>query len=160
MTLLTGWDWFVLLIALFSIGFGLMRGFVRTVFALAGWLVALIATPVVAPALMPYFGLQSFPWVVYIVLFVLILIGVRMAGGLIARGLKSAGLGGADRAMGALLGVARAIIIIAIVAIAARAIGLTGSPSWQQAWSRPLLDQMVSMLEPYLPERVSGIKRT
>jgi membrane protein required for colicin V production len=160
MASLTGWDWFVLLVALFSIGFGLMRGFVRTVFALAGWLIALIATPIVAPMLVPYSGLQSYPWAVYLVLFVLILIGVRQAGRMIARGLRSAGLGGADRGLGALLGVARAAIIIAIAAVAAHAVGLSESASWQEAWSRPLLDRMVNLLEPYLPEQISGIRRT
>ena len=38
---ITPWDWFVLIVAVLSIGIGLVRGLVRTVFAVAAWGVGL-----------------------------------------------------------------------------------------------------------------------
>lgn len=157
---LTGWDWFLLVTSLLSIAAGLWRGLMRTVFGLAGWAAALIGTPLLAPWLIGASGLSGYPWVVYVLLFVAILVGVRLVGALLARGLKKAGLGGADRVLGGVLGAARAAIVIVIAIVAARALGMTGGPAWQQALTRPALDAIVAMMEPYLPERMSGIRRT
>ena len=43
---LTGWDWFVLMVVGLSMLFGLIRGLIKTVFALAAWGVAIVATPI------------------------------------------------------------------------------------------------------------------
>ena len=157
---LTGWDWFVGTVALVSIGLGLWRGMVRTIFALSAWVAALLGTPLLMCTLLPWWPAAAPPAVLAVLLFLALLIGVRMLGGLAARALHGVGLGGIDRLLGAALGTARALIIVLLVALAAHLNGMSKEAAWQQAWTRPLLDLLVSWAEPFLPERLSGIRQT
>ncbi len=157
---LTAWDYGLALIAVVSIGFGLWRGLIRTVFALAGWVIALVAVPSLGPIAADSMALSENAWVAYIVVFLVALIGTRMIGGLLARGAKSAGLAGVDRLLGGGLGVARALLILAVLVVAAKAGGLNQNASWKMSFSRPLLEQTLKFIEPYLPEKLSGIKQT
>jgi membrane protein required for colicin V production len=160
---LTGWDWFVLTIVVLSVGFGMWRGMVRTIFALLAWAVALLGTPfllpIVAPMIAPLLKIES-TWVLAVPIFIVLFIVVRLIGGLIAAGLSKAGLGSVDRLFGALLGVARAAIVVAVVALVAKQFGLHEQALWKQSISRPLMEAMVYWLEPMLPERLSGIQKT
>jgi membrane protein required for colicin V production len=160
---LTGWDWFVLVIAIMSVGFGIWRGMIRTVFALVAWIAALIGTPlllpIVAPLIAPIFNIES-TWLLAVPIFILLFIVVRLIGGLIAAALGKAGLGGADRLFGALIGFARAAIVVAVVALVAKQFGLHEQAIWKQSVSRPFMEMMVYWLEPFLPERLSGIQKT
>lgn len=156
---LTAWDYGLALIAFVSIGFGLWRGLIRTVFALAGWVIALVAVPSLGPIAADSMSLNDNAWVAYVVVFLVALIGTRMLGGLLARGAKSAGLAGADRLLGGALGVARALLILAVMVVAAKVGGLNESASWKMSLSRPLLEQTLKFIEPYLPEKLSGIKQ-
>ena len=156
---LTAWDYGLALIGLLSIGFGLWRGLIRTVFALAGWVAALVAVPSLGPIAADSMALVDNTWVAYVLVFLVALIGTRMLGGMLARGAKSAGLAGVDRLLGGALGVARALLILVVIVIAAKMSGLNESPSWKLSLSRPLLEQTLRFIEPYLPEKISGIKQ-
>jgi membrane protein required for colicin V production len=83
-----------------------------------------------------------------------------MLGSLAAKALRGIGLGGADRLLGAAFGAARAVLVILVAALGAHFAGLSKQPAWTQALTRPLLDGLVREAEPYLPEKVSGIRRT
>jgi len=157
---ITGWDWFVVIVVVLSVGFGLMRGLVRTVFALAAWGVGLLGVPLISP-----YALRMLPDavphpVVYFVVFLVLFVAVRMLGSLAARGLRGLGLGGADRLLGAALGTLRAAIVILLAALGTHLAGYSKHPSWTQALSRPLLDGLVQRAEPFLPERLSGVRKT
>jgi membrane protein required for colicin V production len=157
---LTAWDWFVLSVVVLSIGLGLVRGLVRTIFALAAWVVSLLGVPVAMHWLVPMLPPELPSALVVVVIFLALFIGVRMLGGLAFRALRGIGLGGADRLLGALLGAVRAALIILLVALAAHLGGYSKRPDWQQAQSRPLLEWLVQWAEPLLPERLSGVQRT
>ena len=88
---LTGWDYLAAIIVLLSVGFGFWRGLIKTVFALAGWLGALLAIPTLAPLLVTQTGMQANAWVIYVGVFLAVLIGIRLLGRALARGAKSAG---------------------------------------------------------------------
>jgi membrane protein required for colicin V production len=157
---ISGWDWFVAVVVLLSVGVGVVRGLVRTVFALAAWVVALLGVPLAGPPLdraLPEAVPQAVAW---LAVFLLLFVAVRMLGSLAAKALHGIGLGGADRLLGAMLGVARAAIIVLVVAVGAHLAGFSKHPAWKQAVSRPLLDALVLWAEPFLPERVSGMRRT
>ena len=156
----TGWDWFVLVVLLLSVGFGVVRGLIRTVFALAAWAVALLGVPLAGPPLARALPDALPSAVSYLLVFLLLFVAVRMLGGLAARALHGLGLGGADRLLGAGLGVVRAAIVVLVVARGAHLGGYSKHPAWTQAWTRPLLDEMVRWADPFLPERVSGVRRT
>lgn len=156
---LTGWDGFVIATLLISVAFGLWRGLVRTVFALAGWIVALVGAPLGTGPLMAATGMSMPPLIVAAILFLVLLLSVRMLGGLLARALAKAGLGGADRSLGAVLGVVRALIIVTVVALVARHFGADREPAWQRAVARPLIEELVSWVLPYLPAPRQGAIR-
>ena len=157
---LTGWDWFVLLVVIGSLAVGLWRGLIRTIFGLAAWVVALIGTPLVAPALILWSGLQAHPWVVLVAVFVALLLIVRLAGWALSRLVGRLGLGVADRLLGAVFGVARGLLLVLLAASAAHAMELDRRTAWTKALSRPLLDALVEFARPYLPERGLGIRET
>ncbi len=156
----TVWDGFIGVVFVLSVLFGVLRGFIRTVFALGAWLIALVGTPLLGAVLIPMVGLGDHRWAGYIGLFVLLLIGTRLIGGLLARGLRRIGLGGADRGFGGLLGVARAVVIVALAAVVARSTGLHHDTAWRQAASRPLLEKLATMVEPWLPRPLALIQRS
>lgn len=157
---LTGWDWFILIVAAGSILLGILRGLVRTVFGLAAWVIALLGTPLAAPAAVQASAMEQQPWVVFVLLFLALFVVVRLSGALLARAIGKLGLGGADRSLGALLGGVRALALIALVAVVARSFDLHKGAAWRTALSRPLLDAIVLWAEPYLPSRVSGVRQT
>lgn len=149
---LTGWDYLVGLVALVSIGLGLFRGMARTVADLASWLVAFLAAPVLGAQIGPALGLQEYRPLVITLAFVLVFFLVRLLGAAIARGLNAIGLAGADRALGGLVGAARAVLVVAVLATGARMIDLHREPAWVNALSRPALDVLSDLLRVYLPD--------
>ena len=109
---LTAWDWFVLATVVLSIGLGFIRGLVRTIFALAAWVVSLLGVPVAMHWLVPVLPPELPYALLVVVIFLTLFIGVRMLGSLAFRALRGIGLGGADRLLGGALGAVRAAVII------------------------------------------------
>lgn len=156
---LTGWDYFVIAVLLISLALGVVRGLVRTVFALAGWLVAFVGAPLATGPLLAATGWALHPVFVLVLLFFVLLLAVRLLGAVIARALARAGLGPVDRTLGAALGVLRALVVVAVAALLGHYLGADREPAWQSAWSRPLLDGLVGWIEPYLPARGGPIEK-
>jgi membrane protein required for colicin V production len=160
---LTGWDYFVLSAALISIAIGLWKGLIKTVFGLAAWAFAVMAPFLLVPLILAQMAdPASLPvpvWLLYGFVFIVVLLLVQWIGSWLAGLMKKAGLGSADRLLGGLLGAGRALLIVAVVAIGASLAGWNRSPSWTQAQSRPLLDGVVTWVQPLLPEKISGIRR-
>jgi membrane protein required for colicin V production len=157
---LTAWDAFVLAVLALSVLLGLFRGLVRTVFALASWGVALLGVPVAlawwAEDLPAGWPRPAMAVLVFLVLFV----AVRVLGSLAVRVLHGVGLSALDRLLGAVLGAARALLVVIVVALPAHLLGYSGQPEWQEARTRPLLDGLVRWAEPWLPEALSKVRKT
>ena len=149
---LTSWDWFIITVALISTGFGLWRGMIRTVFGLAAWILGIIGAPLVGMSLGEQFGISGMPmWVLYIFAFLLTFMVVRLVGVLFLKGAQSVGLAGVDRLLGGALGVARAGLVILVVAVIAHRLGYSQAAAWQDAAARPLLEGMIEAAQPWLP---------
>jgi membrane protein required for colicin V production len=157
---LTGWDWFVIAVLTLSVGIGLLRGLVRTIFAVGAWLAGLVGSAIATPQLWLHVGETVPVWLIYLATFLLLFLTVRLLGTTLARAMRGVGLGGADRLLGGVLGAARAMLIVLLVAVGGHVGGFSREPAWQRALSRPLLDAMVYWVEPLLPERITGIRRT
>lgn len=157
---LTGWDWFVLLAVVLSTGYGFILGLARTLFGLASWVAALIGTPLLAPLAIASTGWTQYPLAMWVIVFLALFLSVRLAGIALAKGLKASGLGGVDRLSGALFGLARAAVLIVLVVSVAYLMGAQRGAGWRASLSRPLLDAIVHQIEPFLPQRLSGIRTT
>jgi len=149
---LTSWDWFIITVALISTGFGLWRGMIRTVFGLAAWILGIVGAPLVGMSIGEQFGISGMPmWVLYIFAFLLTFMLVRLVGVLFLKGAHSVGLAGVDRLLGGALGVARAGLVILVVAVIAHRLGYSQAAAWQGAAARPLLEGMIEAAQPWLP---------
>ncbi|MGE0311249.1 MAG: CvpA family protein [Lautropia sp.] len=143
-----------MLAALISGGFGVWSGAVKTVFGLAAWVFGVLAAPLVGGLLSSRFDLGQLPvWVLYVIAFLATFVAVRFAGYLVLKGVQSVGLGGVDRVFGGVLGLARAGLLVLVVAVVAHRLGFAQAPAWRNAMSLPLLDIMVQVAEPWLPAR-------
>ncbi|TMH02396.1 MAG: CvpA family protein [Betaproteobacteria bacterium] len=98
------------------------RGFVRVVMSLVAWVAAVVLAIHYSSSIaemLPEFG--GSPTARYIAAFALILVGILVLGTLIgwllARMIRAIGLGFLDRILGALLGMARGVLIVVIAVL-------------------------------------------
>jgi len=153
---MTWFDYAVIAVLAVSVLIGLWRGFVREVFALVGWAAALVAALLFAGeagAFLPAAWGTPFARSVGagIVIFLVVLIACGFAGMLLARVVRAAGLGLADRTFGGVFGFARGALICLLGVLAA---GLTALPKeafWREATLSGPLETTVVALKPYLP---------
>lgn len=154
---MTAFDFIVVGIIGLSTLFAFARGFVRVVISLAAWVVALVAAFQYADILAAMLPLMAgSPRARYIVAFVLIVVAVLLIGALLgwllSRLVRAVGLGFVDRALGAVLGLARGVLIVVVGVLIA---GLTTLPRqewWRHAmFAPPLVDAALS-LRPWLPQ--------
>lgn len=157
---MTEFDIVVLLIVGLSALISLLRGAVREIIALAGWIAAFfIASIYVLPfaSLMP----EAIPGsslkllVAFVILFVVTLVVTGIVGLLLSALVKAVGLTALDRGIGVMFGLARGGLIVLVGVLLA---GLTSMPKerfWRDAvLSRPL-EQAAMGVKPYLPEGLS-----
>lgn len=117
-------DLIVVLVLILTVVRGLMLGMVATLFSLAAWVLAFVlgkwGALIVAP-LLPI-GIEN-PAIRYFagfaVIFLLVLIGVLLLGHALASLVKAAGLGSADKVLGGVLGLAKGLVILIGLTLAA-----------------------------------------
>lgn len=149
----------IVAVLVLSMAWGIWRGFVREIMSLAGWVVAFLAANAVAapigealPASLARPEIRLL--VAFVVVFVIVLSATTLVAALIAKLFKSAGLGGVDRTLGALFGLARGALILVALTIAA---GLTSAPRhplWKGSVGAGMLERTVLQLRPWLPPRL------
>jgi len=107
-------------VVLFSALFAYSRGLTREVFTLGIWIVAALAAlnfyPMVEPTLRDVVDLGDLtPWAAIVLTFVIALVILTIVGGAIASFISNSALGPIDRGLGFLFGVARGLILLAVV---------------------------------------------
>ena len=153
---MTAFDFAVFAVVVLSTLFGFARGFMRVVVSLAAWVFAfLLAIHLSAPlgTVLPDVG--GSPTTRYIVAFVLIIIVVLLAGALLGwllyRIVRAIGLGFLDRLLGAVVGMARGVLIVVIGVLVAGWTSLPQQVWWQNALLAPPLVLAALSLKPWLP---------
>ena len=149
-------DLIVVAVILLSTIFAYVRGVVRELVAIVSWIIGLSAALHYSDPAAALFASFDIPPVArHALAFVLILIFVLIAGGIVATLLRKVvhgvGLGFADRLLGAAFGVLRGALLAVIFALIA---GLTGLPRhdwWQNSTLGPVLAESALALRPYLP---------
>ena len=130
MPTLTAWDWFVLVTAVLSVFSGALTGLSRTLAGLAGWVLAVVGTPLAAPALVRAGELHTFEVLVWLGLFIVLLLIGRVGALLIVRAPGVRGPNGADRLAGAMWGLARALVLVVAVLDECLCVLRGGTPSY------------------------------
>jgi membrane protein required for colicin V production len=149
-------DYAVLGVTALSVAWGLWRGLAREVLSLAGWVIAFLAANLFAAPLAEALP-QSIPQpelrviIAFVAIFVVALTLTTLAALALSKALRAAGLGGLDRTLGGLFGLARAALILLAFAMIAGLTSLPREPAWKASWSGPVLGRTVNELKPWLP---------
>ena len=149
-------DLIVLLVLILTVVRGLMLGMVDTLFSLAAWVLAFMlgkwGALMVAP-LLPI-GIEN-PAIRYFagfaVVFLLVLIGVLLLGHALASLVKAVGLGSADKVLGGVIGLAKGLVILVGLTLAAGLTSLPRTDFWKQAMLSGSLQAMAQLSLPLLP---------
>ena len=157
-------DLIVVLVLVLTVVRGLMLGMVDTLFSLAAWVLAFMlgkwGALMVAP-LLPL-GTEN-PAIRYFagfaVIFLLVLIGVLLLGHVLASLVKAVGLGGADKVLGGVIGLAKGLVILVGLTLAAGLTSLPRTDFWRQAMLSDSLQAMAQRALPLLPVNVAKYVR-
>lgn len=153
---MTWLDYVVLGIVVLSVAWGIWRGLVREVVSLGAYVIAFLAANLLAGPmgeLVPTSVVREEFRVLlaFVGIFVVVLIVASLGGLLLSKLMHAAGLGGVDRALGGLFGVARAFVIVLAIALVAGLTGLPRDSQWKQSFSGPHLARAALALKPWLP---------
>jgi membrane protein required for colicin V production len=156
----TAVDYAALGIAGLSVLVSFFRGAVREVMALSSWIGAFLIARYFAPmcsSLLP--ASLSHPWLrlavafaglmlVSLVLFALVTVALT-------RIVRRSKLNPWDRALGVLFGLARAVVILVALVLAAGLTPLPRDPAWRSALFAPSLVALAKKARAYLPEALA-----
>jgi membrane protein required for colicin V production len=153
-------DYAWIAIVALSLALGLFRGVVREIFALAGWVLAIVASLAfageVAAWLPATLGSPTVRAVAaFVAIFLVVLIAMSAAGILLGKLFRAAGLGFADRFLGAIFGLARGALIVFLAVLAAAFTTLPREPLWRQSLLTPAVETAVIAAKPWLPARIA-----
>ncbi|WP_296948252.1 CvpA family protein [uncultured Massilia sp.] len=153
---MTIFDYIVLFILASSVVISTMRGLVKEILSLVGWVAAFVVANAFGAKLAP-----MLPSVVpgealrLIVAFIALFLGVRVLMGLLALAIgaliEASGLSLADRGLGGLFGLGRGIVIVLAGVILC---GMTSIPQqdfWKDALLSPMAETGARTVKPFLP---------
>ncbi|MDX3905205.1 MAG: CvpA family protein [Pigmentiphaga sp.] len=157
---MTTFDYGVLLILGASVVIGLFRGLVKEILSLVAYVAAFVGAMRYGPAvyewLVTYIENPVLRMAIgYAGVFIAVLLAVGVVNVALGLLLKATGLSLADRGMGAVFGLARGLVIVLVLVVAA---GFTPMPKeawWTEAALSPYAEQGVRAIKPYLPEQFS-----
>jgi membrane protein required for colicin V production len=152
----TIFDYLVLFVLVASVVISTMRGLVKEILSLVGWVVAFVVANAYGAQLAPLLpALIPGEAVRLMVAFVALFIGVRILMGLLTLAVdalvQAAGLSLADRGLGGLFGLARGIVIVLFGVILC---GMTSIPQqdfWKNALLSPMAETGARTVKPFLP---------
>ncbi|HEX7984671.1 MAG TPA: CvpA family protein [Duganella sp.] len=153
---MTIFDYLVIFVMVTSVIISLLRGLVKEVLSLAGWVVAFVvanayaaALAVMLPAVVPGAVLRLF------LAFVALFIGVRILMGLLSMALgallDAGGLSLFDRALGAVFGVGRGLVIVLTAVILCGMTSLPQQDFWKDALFSPYAESGARIVKTFLP---------
>ncbi len=157
-------DWALVAVLILSILVGLWRGFIREVFSIAVWVLAVWVafrySGVAAGWLTGWVDLPSARAIIAFsgLLLVTLIIG-GLAGWLLGQLVDSTGLGGTDRMIGMLFGLARGLIIIVLALLVARFTPFPQDPWWQQSSLLPYFERLAEHSVRWLPDNLQEMLR-
>jgi membrane protein required for colicin V production len=156
---MTIFDYLVLFVLITSVVISMMRGLVKEMLSLLGWIVAFVVANAwgeslagLLPEAIPGHATRL------IVAFLALFIGVRLLMMLLIMAIdaviKASGLTLADRGLGGLFGLARGLVLVLAGVLVC---GMTAIPQqafWKDAMLSPLAETAARTVKPYLPGEV------
>ena len=158
---MTSFDYSVLLIIGISIVVSMMRGAVREVLALAGWLAAIYVAKAYATQLIPLLP-ADIPTEALKILaaHIIVFFGVLLIASLLTIAvsslIKKIGLNWLNRGIGAVFGFARGLLIVCVLVFLAGLTSLPKDARWTNAMFSSPLEALVKTTLPFVPKIVAN----
>jgi membrane protein required for colicin V production len=157
---MTAFDYILLGIIGLSIVISMMRGAVREVLALAGWLVAIYVAKTYAlqllPLMPPDIPSQALKLLaVHVILFLSVLLISSLLSIALSSIIKKIGLNWVNRLFGAFFGFARGLVIVCVLVFLAGFTSAPKDPFWTNAMFSAPLEALVKGLLVWLPQKVT-----
>lgn len=157
---MTIFDYSVLAILVLSVLLSVVRGVVRELLSLAGWIIAFMAANSFAagfaPMLPSMINGESLRMILaFAALFLSALVAMGLVAMLTSAVVKSVGLGFADRFFGSLFGFIRGLLVVLLIVLAAGLTALPQEPFWRQALLSKPLETAAMQVTPWLPQDLS-----
>jgi membrane protein required for colicin V production len=158
---MNGIDYAIIGLMLISIGVGMLRGAIREVMNIVGWVLAFIIAHSFAASIAPLFS----DWVgepvartvlAWASLFLGALIVSSLITSLLTEVVKKLGLSSLDRGVGALIGVARGLLLLLAITLAAGLTKIPQNPLWKEAAFTPWLEVAALYARGVLPDSVAA----
>ncbi|WP_333843819.1 CvpA family protein [Pelomicrobium sp.] len=157
---MTAFDYLVLGIVGLSVLVSVLRGAVREVMALGGWVAAFLVANTFATALaealpvaLPGTSLRLL--VAFLLLFIATLVFSALITLAMAELIKVAGLSLLDRGVGALFGLLRGVLIVLAGVLLAGLTSMPREPFWREAALSAPLEDLASSVKNWLPRKLS-----
>lgn len=153
---MTIFDYLVLFVLVSSVVISTMRGLVKEILSLLGWVIAFVVANAYGAQLGPMLP-EIIPGstVRLMVAFVALFLGVRILMGLLSLALgaliEASGLSLADRGLGGLFGLARGIVIVLAAVILCSMTSIPQQDFWKDALLSPLAETGARTVKPFLP---------
>lgn len=149
-------DWIFAVVMLASVLLGAWRGLVYEVLSLMGWLAAFVLARWLASDVAQYLPMSGASEVLrYAVGFLLVFVATVMLSGLLATILKklmsSVGLRPVDRALGAVFGASRAVMLLLLATMLAGMTPLKDSQAWTESRGVGMAEMVLQGIKPVLP---------
>lgn len=157
---MTSFDYAVLTIIGLSVIFSVMRGMVREVLAILGWLAAFYVGRTYTSQLLPMMP-ADIPseslrvLAAFLVLFLATLLLASLLGIALSAIINKIGLGWLNRLLGALFGVVRGLVIVCILVFLAGLTELPKDARWRNAMFSAPIEALVTSILPWVPESIS-----
>lgn len=153
---MTIFDYLVLFVLISSVIISTLRGLVKEILSLLGWVVAFVVANMYGAKLAPMLpDLVPGETARLIAAFVILFLGVRILMGLLSLAIgaliTASGLSLADRGLGGLFGLGRGIVIVLAAVILC---GMTSIPQqdfWRNALLSPMAETGARTVKPFLP---------
>ncbi|MDQ2068930.1 CvpA family protein [Natronospira bacteriovora] len=154
-------DYFIVALVILSALISLMRGFVKEALSLATWIMAfwvsltfvdaldaLLANRIETPSVRVLVAFSS--------LFIVTLIIGAMVNHFVSLAVKKTGLGGTDRMIGVLFGLARGVLVVAALVLLGILTEVNQDPWWSNSAFIPILEPVAAWLASFLPPDMVG----
>lgn len=152
-------DWVVLGVLLASVLFGAWRGLVYEVLSVLSWIAAFVLAQWLAADVAAMLPMDEAAEAVrYAAAFVVVFIAAVFAGALLAwvtkKLIESVGLRPADRALGALFGLVRGVVLVLVLAVVVYITPLKEGAWWKESLTAGVATAALRGLQPVVPERL------
>lgn len=157
---MTAFDYAVLVVVGMSLLISLMRGLVREVLSVAGWVMAWYIAKAYSMQLVPLLP-ADIPsdklkmLAAFLIVFLAVLLLTSLLSIALSSLFKSVGLGWINRIFGGVFGLARGLLIVTVFVMLAGMTKLPQDPRWANAMFSPPLEALVKAILPWFPEGIA-----